>query len=123
MNFRDAPEAVEAHRHLADLYADELNDNDQAIAQYEALLKIENLPDRPEILFKRADLFLKKEDYDRALRELRALEESGIGELLADQVSLKIGNIYRFRRSLTRQSNPLPRWFPRNIPNTAAAPS
>jgi hypothetical protein len=38
------------------------------------------------------------EDFVRALRELRRIEESGVTGHLADQVSLKIGNIYQIQR-------------------------
>ena len=104
--FPEAVEAVEAHRHLANIYADELNDNDQAIAQYEALLRVEDLPDRPAIMFKRADMFFKMGDYDRALRELRTLEESGIDDRLADQVSLRIGSIYQIKKEFDKAVEP-----------------
>lgn len=104
--FPESPEAAEAHRRLADIYAIDLNDRDQAIAQYDALLKDPNLKDRNEILYKRADLYLKTEDYDRALRELRALEESGIDDHLADDVSLKIGSIYQIQKEFDRAVEP-----------------
>ncbi|MBZ5494826.1 MAG: tetratricopeptide repeat protein [Acidobacteriia bacterium] len=96
--FPDRPEALRARRQLASIYANEFIDLDQAIAQYDKLLAAESLDDRPEILFQRANAYFKKGDYDRALRELHGLEESGIKDQLAAQVSLKIGNIYQVQK-------------------------
>jgi tetratricopeptide (TPR) repeat protein len=104
--FPEASESVDAHRRLAEIYANELNDKDQAITQYDALLMNGNVPDRPEILFKRADMYFKKEDYDHALREMRALEESGVGDRLADQVSLEIGSIYQIQKEFDKAVEP-----------------
>jgi tetratricopeptide (TPR) repeat protein len=89
-------EEYAARRQLAGIYA-ATGDLTQAIAQYGKLLEIKNLANRDEILFERAGAYFKKEDFDRALRELQRLEESGISGHLADQVCLKIGNIYQIR--------------------------
>lgn len=97
--FPDRAEALEARRQLAVIYANEFHDPDQAIAQYDTILESKDLDDRPEILYQRADIYFKKGDYDRALRELRNLEESGISGHLADRVALKIGNIYQLRKN------------------------
>jgi tetratricopeptide (TPR) repeat protein len=114
--FPASPEAVEAHRHLAEIYANELNDRDQAIVQYDALLKDPNLKDRGEIQFRRADAFFKKEDYDRALRELRALEEATGDDRLADQVSLKIGSIYQIQKEFDKAVEPFAKVVPSRYP-------
>jgi tetratricopeptide (TPR) repeat protein len=96
--FPDGAEAIEAHRQLAEIYANEIIDLDQAIAQYDELLKLHDLEDRSNILFQRADLYFKKEDFDRALREFRALEDTRLDDHLADQISLKIGDIYQIQK-------------------------
>ncbi len=89
-------EEYTARRQLASIYA-ATGDLTQAIAQYDRLLEMKSLEDRAEIRFERAGAYFKKEDFDRALRELRRLEESGITGHLADQVGLKIGNIYQIQ--------------------------
>jgi tetratricopeptide (TPR) repeat protein len=96
--FPGSPEAIQAHRQLAAIYANEVVDLDQAIAQYDRLLLVQNLEDRQEILLQRADAYLKRGEYDRSLRELRSLEESGAVGHLADQVALKIGSIYQIQK-------------------------
>jgi outer membrane protein assembly factor BamD (BamD/ComL family) len=96
--FPGAAEALEAHRQLADIYANEIVDLNQAIAEYDRILEAKDLNDRAEILYQRADALFRKGDYFRALRELRSLEEAGISGHLADQVSLKIGNIYQIQK-------------------------
>lgn len=104
--FPNSPETLEARRQLAAIYVNEVIDLDQAIAQYDRLLEAKNLADRPDILFRRADAYFKKEDYDRALRELRSLEDSGITGRLADQVSLKIGSIYQIQKKFEEALEP-----------------
>jgi tetratricopeptide (TPR) repeat protein len=96
--FPDSAETFEAHRYLADIYENEMIDLDQAIRELTALLEAKDLKDGPEIRFRRAGLFFQKEDYDRALRELRGLEDSGVQGRLADQVTLKIGTIYQIQK-------------------------
>jgi tetratricopeptide (TPR) repeat protein len=98
--FPDSPEVLHARRQLASIYTNEevIRDLDQAIGQYNRLLEAEELPDRNEILYQRADAFYKKGDYSRALRELSSLEESGIQDRLAAQVSLRIGSIYEMEK-------------------------
>lgn len=105
--FPDSIESLQARRQMAAIYANEVVDLDQAIAQYNRLLEAKDLADRSEILFQRADAFFKKGDYDRALRELSNLEESGISDHLAAQVSLKIGNIYQIKRTFDKAIEPL----------------
>ncbi len=104
--FPDAPETIDGRRQLAAIYANEVIDLDQAIAQYDKLLEVKNLQNRAEIVFQRADAYFKKEDYDRALRELHGLEEAGISGHMADQVSLKIGNIYQVRKQFESAVEP-----------------
>ena len=48
----------------------------------------------------------KKSDYYRALRELRSLEDSGIRGHQADQISLKIGNIYQIQKKFADAVEP-----------------
>ena len=91
------PEEIRARRQLASIYANEIGDLTQAITQYEKILESEDLPDRQEVELLRADAYLKKDERDRALRELRRIEESGISGHFADQVYLKIGNIYQMQ--------------------------
>jgi tetratricopeptide (TPR) repeat protein len=104
--FPDGQETLEARRQLAAIYVNEVIDLDQAIAQYDRLLEAKNLDGRPEVLFQRADAYFKKEEYDRALRELRSLEDSGVSGHLADQVSLKIGNIYQIQKKFEEALEP-----------------
>jgi tetratricopeptide (TPR) repeat protein len=97
--FPGNPEEFEARKQLAMIYENEIGDLSQALAEYDAILKGDNLDNRPEILFKRANLYFKLEDYDRAWRELRRIEESGsAGSHLADQVCLKLGSINQIRQ-------------------------
>ena len=105
--FPGRAEALRAHRRLAGIFANEVIDLNQAIAQYDKILEFKNIEDRSEILFQRADAYFKKEDYYRALRELHGLEESGVGGHLADQVSLKIGSIYQIQKKLPEAVEPL----------------
>ncbi len=95
--FPDTPEALQARRQLASIYTNEevIRDPDQAIAQYDRLLDADNLPDRDEIEFLRADAYFKKGENDRAIRALTSLEDSPVSGRLAAQVELKIGDIYQ----------------------------
>jgi len=105
--FPGREEALEAHRQLASIYASqEFLDLDQAIVEYDKLLAAPDLEDRADILFRRADAYFKKGDYYRALRELRSLEDSGIRGHLADQISLKIGNIYQVQKKFADAVEP-----------------
>jgi len=97
--FPDVPETLQARRQLAAIYANEvIRDLDQAIAQYNKLLEAQDLPDRAEIQYQRADAYFKKGEYSRAERELRNLEESGIEGRLGAMVELKIGDIYQVEK-------------------------
>ncbi len=94
-----APETLKAREQLAAIYENELDDLTQAIAQYDKLLEANNPENRAEILFKRASAYFNLEDYNRAWRELRLIEDSGEGgSHLLDQVHLKLGNIDQIRR-------------------------
>jgi len=105
--FPGREEALEAHRKLAGIYASpEFLDLDQAIVEYDKLLAARDLEDRADILLQRADAYFKKGDYYRALRELRSLDDSGIRGHLADQVSLKIGNIYQVQKKFADAVEP-----------------
>jgi tetratricopeptide (TPR) repeat protein len=92
----DREETFTARRQLASIYA-ATGDLTRAIVQYDKLLEMKTLENRDEILFERANAYFKIEDFHRALRELLRLEESGISGHLADQVGLKIGNIYQIQ--------------------------
>lgn len=91
-------EAVQAREQLAGIYANEIGDLTQAIYEYEKILASDELENREEIQFRMADAYFKLNDFDRALRELRRLQEKGISGHLADQVNLKIGNVYQIRK-------------------------
>jgi tetratricopeptide (TPR) repeat protein len=104
--FPDSAEAILAHKQLAAIYANELVDLDQAIAQYNKLLEAKNLDDRQEILFQRADAYLKREEFDHARRELLGLEDAGVSGRLADQVSLKIGDSYAIQKRFDEAVEP-----------------
>ena len=92
------PEALKARERLAGIYANDMGDLTQAIHEYEQILASEELEDRAEIQFRLADAYFRLNDFDRALRELRRLQEQGINGHLADQVNLKIGNVYQIRK-------------------------
>ncbi len=104
--FPDSAEAILAHKQLAAIYANELVDLDQAIAQYNKLLEAKDLDDRQEILFQRADAYLKREEFDHARRELLGLEDAGVSGRLADQVSLKIGDSYAIQKRFDEAVEP-----------------
>jgi tetratricopeptide (TPR) repeat protein len=97
--FRGEAEEFEARKRLAQIYEYEIDDLSQALLEYDRILENKDLENRQEILFKRANLYFRQEDYDRAWRELRQIEESEIaGTHLADQVSLKLGSICQIRQ-------------------------
>lgn len=96
--FPGRPEELKARMQLADIYENEIVDLTQAVAEYDRILEFPGLDNRLEIQFKRANAYFKMEDYNRALRELRRIEEAGVSGHLADQVCLKIGNIYQIQR-------------------------
>lgn len=97
--FPGEAEEYEARRQLAEIWEYEIDDLSQALSEYDRILENEDLENRPEILFKRANIYFKQEDYDRAWREFRQIEESGIaGTHLADQVNLKLGSISQIRQ-------------------------
>ncbi len=95
--FPGRPEEYKAREQLATIYENEIGDLSEAIQQYDKILEAKKLDNRDEIQFQRANAYFKKEDFDRALRELRRLEESEVSGHLAHQVYLKIGNIYQIR--------------------------
>jgi len=97
-DFPGRPEELKARLQLADIYEAEIVDLTQAVAEYDRILEFPGLDNRLEIQFRRANAYFKMEDYNRALRELRRIEEAGVSGHLADQVSLKIGNIYQIQR-------------------------
>ncbi len=93
-----SPQELRARMDLAEIYANEMVDPTQAISEYDRILALPGLDNPAEIQFLRADAYFKKEDFDRALRELQHILESGAGGHLADQSRLKIGNIYQIQR-------------------------
>jgi tetratricopeptide (TPR) repeat protein len=97
--FSGEAEEYEADKQLAKIYEFEIDDLSQALLEYDRILENKDLENREEILFKRASIYFKQEDYDRAWRELRQIEDSGTaGTHLADQVSLKLGSISQIRQ-------------------------
>ena len=107
--FPGAPEEYQARFLLAEIYANEVGDLTQAIAEYDRLLTWPKLQDREEIEFRRADAYFKSNDFDRALRELQRIQESGVTGHLADQIALKIGNIYLIQKRYEDALPPLER--------------
>ncbi len=99
------PEEYKARLQLAAIYANEIGDLNQAITEYDHILKWPQLESRREIEFQRANAFFRKDDFTGALRELRRIEEEGVTGHLADQVALKIGNIYQIQ---TRYDDAVP---------------
>lgn len=91
-------EEFEAREKLAQIYVNEVGDLTQAIYEYEKILAWEGLDRRAEIRLQLANAYFQLEDYDRALRELRKIEEEATGGHIIDQVRLKIGNIYQLRK-------------------------
>jgi len=97
--FPGKAEEYEADKQLAKIYEYEIEDLSQTLLEYDRILENTDLENRAEILFKRASIYFKQEDYDRAWRELRQIEESGTaGTHLAAQVSLKLGSISQIRQ-------------------------
>jgi tetratricopeptide (TPR) repeat protein len=93
-----APEEFTARERLAEIYANEIGDLTQAIYEYEKILAWKDLDNRAEIQMQMANAYFKLGDYDRALRELRRIEEQGIGGHTVDRARLKIGDIYQIRK-------------------------
>jgi outer membrane protein assembly factor BamD (BamD/ComL family) len=98
VEFPHGREARRAREQLAEIYRNEIGDLTQAIHEYEKLLESDAIDNRSEIQFRMADTFFKLNDFDRALRELRRIEDGGVSGHLADQVRLKIGSIYQIRK-------------------------
>ena len=96
--FPGRQEELKAHLQLADIYENEVQDLSEAVTEYDKILESKALDNRLEIEFRRANAYFKMEDYLRALRELLRIEEAGVAGHLADQVFLKIGNIYQIQR-------------------------
>jgi tetratricopeptide (TPR) repeat protein len=97
--FPGKKEEYEARMQLAQIYEYEIDDLSQALLEYDRILENKDLESRQETLFKRANIYFRQEDYDRAWRELRQIEESGTaGTHLAAQVSLKLGSISQIRQ-------------------------
>lgn len=96
--FPGTREELEARQRLADIYRNEIGDLSQAIREYERILKSDKIDNRTEIELRLADTYFRQNDFDRALRELRRIEEGGVDGHLADQVKLKIGLIYQIRK-------------------------
>jgi len=92
--FPDSDEEYRARRALAEIYSNEIGDLTLAISEYDKILDSGQAENPDEIRFERANAYFRKEDFHRALPELRRLEESGLEGHLSDQVSLKIGAIY-----------------------------
>jgi tetratricopeptide (TPR) repeat protein len=97
-SFPHSDEELTARTQLAAIYANEIGDLTQAVAEYDHLLEAANLDNRQEILVKRANAYFSLGDIDRALRELRQVEDAGLKDDLGDQVKLKIGNIYQMKK-------------------------
>lgn len=91
------PEELRAREQLARIYANEIGDLTQAVYEYERILESSELSNRAEIQFQLADALFKLNDFDRALRELRRVQELSPTGHLADLVWLKIGNVYQIR--------------------------
>jgi tetratricopeptide (TPR) repeat protein len=96
--YRGSPEESKARQQLATIYANEVGDLTQAIFEYDRILELPNLQNRQEIEFLRAKAYFQEGEYNMALQALRHLEEEGVTGHLADQVSLKIGNIYQIQK-------------------------
>lgn len=92
------PEEFKARERLAAIYANEMGDLTQAVYEYEKILASDGVDNRAEIQFRMADAYFKLNDFDRALRELRRVQEWGVSGHLADQVHLKVGNVYQIRK-------------------------
>ncbi len=96
--FPQSPQAYEARGQLALIYENEIEDYSQAIIEYDKILEANNLDNRAEIQYRKANNYFRQGDYDLAWREFRHIEESGEGgPHLAGQVCLKLGNINQIR--------------------------
>lgn len=93
-----SPEENRARQQLASIYANEIGDLTQAISEYDRILELPGLQNRQEIEFQRAKAYFQNGEYNVALQGLRSIEEEGVTGHLADQVSLKIGNIYQIQK-------------------------
>jgi tetratricopeptide (TPR) repeat protein len=96
--FQGSREEYVARQRLAAIYEDEIGDLSQAILEYDRILQAENIENRPEMQFRRANTYFKMQRYDTAWRELRRMEEAGVSGHLADQIYLKLGNINQIKR-------------------------
>ncbi len=96
--YRGSPEETKARQQLATIYFNEIGDLTQAISEYDRILELPGVQNRQEIEFLRAKAYFQKGEYNVALQALRHLEEEGVTGHLADQVSLKIGNIYQIQK-------------------------
>lgn len=99
--FPGSPEALSARVRLASIYTDDVGDLTQAIVEYDLILERSRFPrleNRAELEVRRANAYFLIGDLDRAQRELQRLEDTGLTGELADQVRLKIGNIYQMRK-------------------------
>jgi tetratricopeptide (TPR) repeat protein len=94
----DRPETLKAREKLAQIYGNEIGDLTQAVLEYENILASEGVEDRSEIRFQLANTLFKLNDFDRALRELRIVQQSQRTGHLSDLVQLKIGSIYQIRK-------------------------
>jgi tetratricopeptide (TPR) repeat protein len=95
----DTPEALEARLRLAAIYENELRDLTQAIYEYDRILQSEKLDNRAEIEFRRAKAYFGIQEYDRALRVLRRLEDEGATGHLLHLIRLKLGNIHQVQKN------------------------
>jgi len=96
--FPDTDQTIRAREQLAEIYRNEIGDLGQAIYEYEKLLESGRVENRAEIQLRMADAYFKSNDFDRALRELRRIEEGGVSGHEADLVRLKIGSVYQIRK-------------------------
>ena len=96
-DFPGTPEEYKARLQLAAIYENEIKDLPEAIYEYGKILDDEDLDNRAEIQFRRANAYFMLEDYDSAWRELRHIEDAGASGHLADQTLLKLGVIDQIR--------------------------
>ncbi len=100
--FPGTRQEITARQQLVKIYVNEVRDLTQAIEEYDKLLGNPGVENRPELMYQRANARFNNGDYDGAFRELRRLQETGISLHLADQVCLKIGNIYQIQKKFDR---------------------
>jgi len=94
-------EEITARQQLAAIYANEMQVRDlaQVIEQYDKILEdYPDLENKSEVQYLRANAYFNMGEYESALRELRRIEEVGMSGHVADQVYLKIGNIYQIQK-------------------------